>query len=74
MTLKEMLEENKKEEIWKKYCGFLELSMDEYMSVQKRLMEEQIELWSSSELGQSILKGKHPRTLEEFREQVPLTT
>ena len=74
MTLKEMLEENKKEEIWKKYCGFLELSMDEYMSVQKRLMEEQIELWSSSELGQSILKGKHPRTLEEFRKQVPLTT
>ena len=35
---------------------------------------EQIELWSSSGLGQSILKGKNPTTIQEFREMVPLTT
>ena len=74
MILKEMIEKNRKEDIWHKYCGFLDLSIDEYMAIQKRLMQEQIELWSSSELGQSILKGKKPQTLDEFRKQVPLTT
>ena len=44
------------------------------MNIQNRLLLEQIELWSSSTLGQSILKGKYPRTIEEFREMVPLTT
>lgn len=36
-------------------------------------MEEQIRLWSNCGLGQSILKGKHPRNLDEFRKMVPLT-
>jgi len=44
------------------------------MAIQNRLLLEQIELWSSSGLGQSILKGKYPHTIEEFREMVPLTT
>ena len=44
------------------------------MGIQKRLLMEQMELWSSSGLGQSILKGKYPHTIEEFREMVPLTT
>lgn len=44
------------------------------MSIQKRLLQEQIELWSSSTLGQSILKGKKPQTIDEFRSMVPLTT
>ena len=43
------------------------------MKIQKRLMEEQIQLWSHSGLGQSILKGKYPQNLEEFRQMVPLT-
>ena len=36
-------------------------------------MEEQIRKWSESGIGQSILKGKHPVTIEEFRNMVPLT-
>ncbi len=73
MRLKEQLKKHRYNEIWQQYCGFLDLSMDGYMRIQKRLMEEQIRLWSDSGLGQSILRGKHPRTLEEFRRMVPLT-
>ena len=73
MNLKEKLKKQQYKEIWQQYCGFLDLSMDGYMKIQKRLMEEQIQLWSSSGLGQSILKGKHPQNLDEFREMVPLT-
>ena len=60
--------------MWQQYCGFLDLSMDGYMKIQRRLMEEQIRLWSNCGLGQSILKGKHPQNLDEFRKMVPLTT
>ena len=74
MRFQEKLHENSKEEIWEEYCGFLTLSKEGFMDIQKRLLMEQIELWSSCGLGQSILKGKHPRTIEEFREMVPLTT
>ena len=74
MRFQEKLHEYSKEEIWEEYCGFLTLSSEEFMSMQKRLLLEQMELWSSSALGQSILKGKYPHTIEEFREMVPLTT
>ena len=74
MRFQEKLHQYSKEELWEEYCGFLTLTSEEFMNIQKRLLMEQIELWSASELGQSILKGKYPRTLEEFREMVPLTT
>lgn len=74
MSLSEQLKERRYQEIWDQYCGFLDLSMEEYMKIQRRLMEEQIQLWSNCELGRSILKGKKPKTIEEFRRMVPLTT
>ena len=74
MRFQEKLHQYSKEEIWEEYCGFLTLSSEEFMSIQNRLLLEQIEMWSASGIGQSILKGKHPRTVDEFREMVPLTT
>ena len=74
MKFQEKLHQYTKAEIWEEYCGFLNLTTDEFMKIQERLLLEQIELWSSSGLGQSILKGKNPTTIQEFREMVPLTT
>ena len=74
MRFQEKLHQYSKDEIWEEYCGFLTISPEEFMNIQYRLLQEQIELWSSSGIGQSILKGKHPKTVEEFREMVPLTT
>lgn len=74
MSLSERLQRQEYQEIWDQYCGFLDLNMDEYMNIQKRLMEEQMVLWSSCELGKTILKGKKPQTIDEFRKMVPLTT
>ena len=73
MSLGERLQKQQYQEIWNQYCGFLDLDMEEYMNIQRRLMEEQISLWSGSTLGKTILKGKTPRSIEEFREMVPLT-
>ena len=74
MRFQEKLHEYTKEEIWEEYCGFLTLGMDEFMDIQKRLLLEQMDIWSSSALGQSLLKGKKPRTIEDFRTMVPLTS
>ena len=63
MNLEEKLKKQQYKEIWQQYCGFLDLSMDGYMKIQRRLMEEQIRLWSNCGLGQSILKGKYPQEM-----------
>jgi len=44
------------------------------MVIQRRLLLEQIELLKDCELGQKVMRGAMPKSVEEFREQVPLTT
>ena len=60
VSLGEKLRKQQYDAIWKEYCGFLDLTMQDYMKIQNRLMEEQIQLWSDCELGKSILKGRRP--------------
>lgn len=61
-------------ELWQRYCGFLDLSIDEFMDIQKELLMEEIELVADSKLGKEIMKGNRPTSVEEFRNLVPLTT
>ncbi len=70
----ELLKEGKTKELWQMCCGFTDLSMDEFMNIQKRLLLEQLELLKGCELGRNIMNGANPSTVEEFREQVPMTT
>jgi len=73
-TTLELLREGRRVEIWRKYCGFIDLSLDEFMGIQRRLLMEQIDLLSKCELGRHLLGDEVPTTVEEFRESVPLTT
>jgi len=73
-TAAELLREGRADEIWRKYCGFIDLSLEEFMDIQKRLLMEQIDLLSKCELGRRLLGGKVPASVEEFRQTVPLTT
>jgi len=70
----DLLREGKKEELWQMCCGFIDLSLEQFMTIQKRLLLEQIELLKSCELGRKVMRAAMPSTVEEFREQVPLTT
>ena len=70
----ELLREGRHEELWQKCCGFIDLSMDQFMTIQKRLLLEQIELLNRCELGKKVMRGARPRTVEEFRALVPITT
>jgi len=44
------------------------------MEIQEHLLMWQIQLLSRCELGRKLLRGQVPRSVEEFRETVPLTT
>jgi len=70
----ELMREGKKEELWKMCCGFLNLSLEEFMIIQKRLLLEQIRLLGGCKMGRRLMGGAMPETIEEFRDQVPLTT
>ena len=72
--LTELLRQGKNEELWQRCCGFIDLSLEDFMRIQRRLLLEQIELLKKCELGRSIIGGANPTTAKEFREQVPLTT
>jgi hypothetical protein len=58
---------------WLKYCGFLDLSVPQFMSIQESLLMQQIEKMSQCRLGRKILRNKVPQNLNEFRRLVPLT-
>jgi hypothetical protein len=70
----ELLREGRDDELWQMCCGFLSLSLGDFMDIQKRLLLEQLELLANSKLGEKIMRGARPRTVEEFRRTVPLTT
>lgn len=74
MNLDQKLQKKLYSQIWQEYCGYLDLSLPEYMEIQKRLLLEQIELYANSRLGRHIMRSKKPATVEEFRRSVPLTT
>lgn len=73
MRFQDKLKTESKDQLWSEYCGFLDLSMDEYMFIQRRLMDEQLKGWKSSTLGRELLSGAEPETIEQFRECMPLT-
>lgn len=73
-SLPQLIEQGRKDEIWMKYCGFFDLSIDEFMDIQERLLLEQLDLLGKSMMGRMLMGDVIPKSIEEFREVVPLTT
>jgi len=70
----DLLRQGRKRELWLMCCGFIDLPLDHFMAIQKRLLLEQIELLKASRIGTKVMRGAMPQTVEEFRREVPLTT
>ena len=70
----ELLRQGKKKELWLMCCSFIDLNLDQFMGIQKRLLLEQIELLKRSGLGRKVMQRAEPVSVDEFREMVPLTT
>lgn len=74
MQFEEMLKKKEYKELWDAYCGFLDLTIEEYMCIQTRLLEEQLGVWLSSRLGKKIMQERELGSLSDFRKIIPLTT
>ena len=70
----DLLREGRHRELWEKCCGFIDLNLDQFMTIQRRRLQEQITLLGRCELGQKLMGGGTPWSIEEFRQSVPLTT
>ena len=73
ITKDELFKTGNQERIWQKYCGFLDLSLAEFMGLQEQLLMEQIDLVYDSPLVKKFMLRK-PKDVTEFRRLVPLTT
>jgi hypothetical protein len=73
LTASGLLTQGRSEELWQMCCGFLKLNLNEFMEIQERLLLEQLELLSKSDIGKKVMRGKRPQSVEEFRRTMPLT-
>ncbi len=60
--------------VWRKYCGFLDLDLQQFMSIQESLLLQQLENIAGCNLGEKIIGGRPAASVEDFRHTVPLTT
>ncbi len=60
--------------VWLKYCGFLELSIPQFMSIQESLLLQQAEKAVHCPLGKRLMGTRVPANLAEYRHLVRLTT
>jgi hypothetical protein len=72
-NLREMLREEDYDAIWESYMSFLDLSVDEFMEIQERLLMEQIDLLGKCTLGKKLLGNNKIKSMDDFRKYVPLT-
>jgi hypothetical protein len=69
----ELLRQGRHEEIWQMCCGYLKYDINQFMTVQRRLLQGQIEALNKSKIGKKIFNDKVILTVEDFRNEVPLT-
>ena len=62
------------ETIWQKYCGFLDLSREEFYEIQRELLQDELLLVHKSPLGKHLLRDTLPRNIGDFRQACRLTT
>lgn len=72
--ISKLIRQQRFEEVWQRFCGFLDLTLSEFMAIQERLLREQLLLASQSALGRRLIGGDLPQNVEDFRQQVRLTT
>ena len=72
--LNELFRQGNNNDLWQRCCGFIDLSLPEFMNIQERLLKEQISLLKKCELGRKIMGKADPETISDFINEVPLTT
>jgi len=72
-TVVDLIRQGRTEDIWQMCCGYLKFDIEQFMSVQNRLMMGQIESLTKSPIGRKFMGKVKPDSVEEYRQMVPLT-
>ena len=73
MVLDNQTDSWKRSTTWQRYCGFLDLSLNEFSEIQRELLMEELALVKDSPLGRRLLRGSSPKSVEEFRRTARLS-
>ncbi|HEY41745.1 MAG TPA: GH3 auxin-responsive promoter family protein [Dehalococcoidia bacterium] len=60
--------------VWQKHCGFLDLTTEQFMAVQEILLAQQLERIGDSPLARKLMGDHTPKSIDELRRRVPLST
>ncbi len=71
---KQLMVRAEHDRFWTKYCGFFDLSVEQFMAIQEALLWQQLPRVASSKLGKRLISEGVPTSVAEFRHTVPLTT
>ena len=69
----DLLRQGRTDELWNMCCGYLHMTLEDFMDTQRRLMLDQLRLLNDCDLGRKLFGGEAPQTIEEFRAIAPLT-
>lgn len=70
----ELLKQDRYNDLWNRYCGFIELDLGTFMKIQERLLLEQLKILHNCKLGKRFLGDSVPKSVSEFRTTIPLST
>jgi len=59
---------------WTRYCGFLDLSVDQFCEIQLRLLIRQLEEVTEAPLYKKLVGGAKLLSIDELRRAIPLTS
>jgi hypothetical protein len=70
----DLIRNGEHERVWQRYCDFLDLSIDDFMRIQWRLLEEQCALASRGRLWQTLFpNAAHTSDARQLLNSAPLT-
>ncbi len=70
----ELVRRREFDRVWQRHCGFLDLDIEGFMNIQRRLLTEQLELGKQSPLWRKMFGDRVEQlTVDNFRELIPLT-
>jgi GH3 auxin-responsive promoter len=72
-TTAELLRVGRYDDVWRQYCGFLDMTLAESMTLQECRLKEQLDLVNRSPWREIVLNGTRPATVEDLRRTLPLT-
>ena len=60
--------------MWREYCAVVQLPIQMFLEIQNTLLSEQLDLMGKSDWFPPLVPGHMPKSVEEFRRNVPLRT